>query len=96
MIECYNALYRELGKVDDDRGSIVKLEDWSRGYSLFTFCLSPDTDCNDHTSLIKQGNLRVEVQFSKALEQAIQLLVYVEFDNVIKIDSERNLSVDYV
>ena len=96
FVECYNSLYREFGKVDGDRGSIIKLEDWTRGYSLFAFSLSPDTNCDDHTSLVKHGNLRVEVQFSEALEHAIQLLVYAEFDNVIKIDSNRQLMIDYV
>ena len=96
FVECYNSLYSEFGKVDGDRGSIIKLEDWKRGYSLFAFSLSPDTDCDDHTSLVKHGNLRVEVQFSDTLEHAIQLLVYAEFDNVIKIDSNRQLLIDYV
>ena len=96
VIECYNALYRESGKLDSDRGCIVKLDDWPRGYSLFAFSLAADADCNDHTSLIKHGNLRVEIQFREALEQAIQLLVYAEFDNVLKIDNDRQVLVDYV
>ena len=96
VIECYNALYRESGKLDSDRGCIVKLDDWSRGYSLFAFSLAADADCDDHTSLIKHGNLRVEIQFREALEEAIQLLVYAEFDNVLKIDNDRQVLVDYV
>ena len=96
VVECYNALYRELGKVDSDRGCVVKQDDWSRGYSLFAFSLAADADCDDHTSLIKHGNLRIEIQFRVALEEAIQLLVYAEFDNLLKIDNDRQVFVDYV
>jgi hypothetical protein len=96
VIDCYNSMYRELGKVDGDRGCIVKLDDWPRDFSLFVFSLAPDADCDDHTSLIKHGNLRVEIQFRSALEQAIQLLVYTEFDNLLKIDNDRQILVDYV
>ena len=95
-IECYNSLFRGMGRLDGDRGSIIKMEDWPRGYSLFAFNLAPDAHCDDHGSLIKHGNLRAEVQFSVALARAVQLLVYAEFDNIVKIDSDRQVLVDYV
>ena len=85
-----------MSKFDGDRGSIIKYEDWPRGYLLFAFSLSPDAQCDDHSSLIKYVNLRIEVQFAQALEDPIQLLVYAEFDNIIKIDSDRQVLVDYV
>ena len=93
-IESYGSLFQD--KLDGDKGSIVKYEDWPRGYSLFAFKLSPDVDCDDHTSLIKHGNLRVEVQFDTALAQATQLLVYAEFNNILKIDADRQVLIDYV
>ena len=94
FVECYNSLFRD--KLDGDTGSIIKFEEWSRGYSLFSFKLNADVDCNDHTSLIKHGNLRVEVQFATALAEPIQLLVYAEFDNILKIDDDRQILIDYV
>ena len=93
-VESYNSLFRD--KMDGDTGSIIKFEEWSRGYALFSFKLNADVDCDDHTSLIKHGNLRVEVQFDTALAQAIQLLVYAEFDNILKIDDDRQVLIDYV
>ena len=95
-VESFCSLFSGMSKFDGDRGSIIKYEDWPRGYSLFAFSLSPDAQCDDHSSLIKHGNLRIEVQFAQALEDPIQLLVYAEFDNIIKIDSDRQVLVDYV
>lgn len=93
-IESYCSLLPD--KLDGDKGSIIKQEDWPRGYSLFAFNLTPDVDCDDHSSLIKHGNLRIEIQFNTALARSIQLLVYAEFDNVLKIDADRQVLIDYV
>ena len=35
----------------------IKWEHWSRGYSLFSFDLTPDSDDEDHYPLIRHGNL---------------------------------------
>ena len=38
----------------------------------------------------------MEVGFENALEMAINAIVYAEFDNVIEIDSSRQVIVDFV
>ena len=40
--------------------------------------------------LIKQGNLRVEIHFSEALQATTNVVLYAEFDNVIEIDRNSN------
>jgi len=45
--------------------------------------------------LIKQGNLHVEIHFSKALTATINVIMYAEFDNVIEIDRNRQILFDY-
>ena len=45
--------------------------------------------------LIKQGNLRVEIHFAEALTTTINVIMYAEFDNVIEIDSNRQVLFDY-
>lgn len=92
--ESYDSLFQD--KLDGEKGCIIKHTDWCRGYSLFNFTLSPDADCDDHTSLIRHGNLRLEIQFDTALAESIQLLVYAEFDNILKIDKDRQVLIDYV
>ena len=46
-------------------------------------------------SLIKQGNLSVEVHFAKALAGTINVVLYAEFVNVIEIDRNRQVLFDY-
>jgi hypothetical protein len=45
--------------------------------------------------LIKQGNLRVEIQFAEALTATINVIMYAELDNVIEIDRNRQALFDY-
>jgi hypothetical protein len=42
--------------------------------------------------LIKQGNLRVEIHFAEALTATINVVLYAEFDNVIEIDRNRQVT----
>ena len=95
-LQCYETLYRGFDKVDGNRSSIIKREDWDKGYSLFAFDLTADYDDDDHYPIIKHGNLPLEINFARALPKAINILVYVEFDNIIEITNNRNIQVDYV
>ena len=95
-LQCYETLYRGFDKVDGNRSSIIKREDWDKGYSLFAFDLTADYDDDDHYPIIKHGNLRLEINFARALPKAINILVYAEFDNIIEITNNRNIQVDYV
>jgi hypothetical protein len=43
---------------------------------------------------VKQGNLRVEIEFADALTATINVIMYAEFDNVIEIDRNRQVLFD--
>ena len=78
-----------------DRGNQISLEDFANGFTLFAFDLSPDLDDGGHFHLIKQGNVRLELHFNAALPETINVIVYAEFDNVIKVDKARIVLFDY-
>ncbi|KYN13610.1 Uncharacterized protein F54H12.2 [Trachymyrmex cornetzi] len=65
--------------------------------TLFAFDLTPDlsANCAGHWNLVKHGSLRLEVRFEKALSVTINCTIYAEFDNVLKIDSSRQVIVDF-
>jgi hypothetical protein len=46
-------------------------------------------------AFIKQCNLRVEIHFADALTATINVIMYAEFDNVIEIDRNRQVLLDY-
>jgi hypothetical protein len=64
-------------------------------YFMLLFDLSPDRSASDgHISLPEQGDIRVELQFDKPLFYAITCLLYLEYDNCVRIDQLRNVSAD--
>lgn len=94
-LDGFELLSRAFDKCDGEKSSIIKREDWSRGYSLFSFDLTPDYDGEDHYPLIKHGNLRLEMSFAAALAQTVNVIVYAEFDNIVEISEGRNIQFDY-
>ena len=75
--------------------SVIKRHEWSR--ALFEFDLTPDFDHDDHYSLVRNGNLRLEADFepNSHPNDSINILVYAEFDNMIEITHGRNIIYDY-
>jgi hypothetical protein len=64
------------------------------GYTFFGMDLSNDRSegCGSggHVDPIKYGSLRVDLQFSAATEKTLNLLLFVRYDNVVKIGMDRN------
>jgi len=48
--------------------------------------LTPDLDLSTCFYLIKRGTIRLEINFSQALDTPVNVIVYSEFDSGIKID----------
>lgn len=65
----------------------ISLSDFANGRSLFTFNLTPDF-CIAGAQQPKDGNLRLDMQFGKALPEAINVIVYGLFDHEIQITRE--------
>jgi len=44
---------------------------------------------------VRQGSVRLALKFSQALETTVTVIAYVEFENVIEIDRNRNVVFDF-
>ena len=54
---------------------------------------TPDRAASEfHISLLDQCNIRVELQIDKPLSEAITCLLYVEYDNCVRLDQLRTVS----
>src|SRR5436190_655911 len=96
-VEAYHTLFSGTGIHFLNEGNSINRDDYSKGYTLFAFDLTPDLSANfaGHWNLVKHGSLRLEVRFEKPLEETVNCVVYAEFDNVIEIDSSRQVIVDF-
>ena len=91
----YMTLFSGTGKQFQDEGCFIDREEYAKGYSLYAFDLTPDMAEEGHFNLIKEGNVRVDVKFSVALPNTINVIAYGEFENVIEIDRSKNILFDY-
>lgn len=93
----YHTLFTGTGIHFMNDGNGISRETYANGYCLMAFDLTPDLSANStiHWNLIKHGSVRLEVRFENALSQTINCIVYAEFDNIIEIDKNRNISVDF-
>lgn len=94
-IEAYMSLFSGTGKQQRDEGNDISREDYSGGYALYAFDLTPDLAEEGHFNLNKEGSVRVDLKFATALPNTINVIAYAEFENVIEIDRNRNVIFDY-
>lgn len=93
----YQTLFSGTGIHFLNEGNSISIENYARGNCLMAFDLTPDLSANSssHWNLIRHGSVRLEVRFETALTKTINCLVYAEFDNVIEVNKNRDVNVDY-
>ena len=67
----------------------------TNGYALYAFDLSSDLAEEGHLNLAKQGIVCVELKVGKALPNAVTVVAFADFENVIEIYRNRNIVYDF-
>lgn len=96
-IDSYLTLFSGSGIHYLNEGNTIDRKAYPLGYALHAFDLTPDlsANCSSHWNLVKNGTMRLEARFKTPLTQTINCLIYVEYDSVIEIDSNRQVMVDF-
>ena len=94
IVTACNTLFSSTGKLHGNSGSIIKREDYSEGYPIIVADLTPLTT-GDNFDLKAKGTLSIDLVFKSPLAATINVLVYAEYDNVIEIDTNRNIIKDW-
>ena len=94
-VRSYHTLFSGTDKLYQNEGNDISLSDYPEGYALYAFDPSPDMACGGHYSLVKHGNLRLDMHFASPLAQTVNVIVYAEFNNILEIDQARNIIFDY-
>ena len=92
---CYHRLFSELGLASKNEGNYIEYRDFEAGYSIFAFDLSPSILDGDQCELVKSGNLRLELKFSRPIPTPVHCLMYGELDSIIEITNSREIITDY-
>lgn len=95
-VEAYNTLFAGTGIHFKDEGNDITYTEYSKGFTLYAFDVTPDLSAHEsHWNLQKQGVVRLELRFAAALPSAVNCIVYSEFNNLVEIDKNRSVIVDY-
>ena len=93
--EAYNTLYSGTGKIYSNAGLDITREDYPGGYALYAFDLTPDM-CKsaDYFNAVQRGSLTLALTFGTSPKHPIGMVCYGDFENIIRIDAERNAIYD--
>ncbi|GFR17706.1 uncharacterized protein F54H12.2 [Trichonephila clavata] len=77
---CYMSLFTDLGRYHKDQDINISYSEYKDGYTLFAVDLTPDLSADGmHESVLRNGNLTIDIKFSKALPETFNLMVYSKF-----------------
>lgn len=96
----FSGLFEAVNQLTTDAVIKIDRDTYGKGNTIYGFNLSPDlsNSCvqEGHANLIKRGSMGVQLRFKKALTETINVLMYLEFDNLIEIDKNRQTITDYI
>jgi hypothetical protein len=92
----YKSLFEGSGIHHSNSGLQITHDMYINGYFMLLFDLTPDMAASEgHASPAENGNIRIECNFGKALTEAITCLLYLEYDNSVRIDKLRTVTTDF-
>ena len=93
--EAYNTLFSGTGKIYTNAGLDITRDDYPGGFALYTFDLTPDMcKSSDYFNTVQRGSLSLALTFESSHKEPIAMVCYGDFENVIRIDAERNAIYD--
>ena len=93
--EAYNTLFSGTGKIYSNAGLDIDRDEYPGGFALYAFDLTPDMcKSSDYFNTVQRGSLSLALTFRKAIDHALAMVCYGDFENVIRIDAERNAIYD--
>ena len=91
----YYSLFNGMDKSISDSGNFIERMDYPSGYTLFSYDLTGDLCNGSHFNLIRSGNLRLSLTFAEALPNVVNCIIYMEYQNIIEINKNRQVLFDY-
>ncbi len=72
----------------------ISREDFTGGYALYIFDMTPNGECSEIVNADRSGNLRVALEFTEESSQPLVLVCFLECNNTIQLDKLRNFVVN--
>ena len=77
------------------QGLQVERREWSDGYALFTWDLTPEGSGSPaHLHADYRGQVTIKGVFTQGTPTVVTLIVYGEFADIMEIDANKNMTYD--
>ena len=91
----YNSLFLGSGTMHRGEGLQVERREWSDGYALFTWDLTPDgSGSPSHLHPDYRGQVTIKGNFSQGTDTVVTMIVYGESVDIMEIDANKNVTYD--
>ncbi|KAK3086425.1 hypothetical protein FSP39_018310 [Pinctada imbricata] len=91
-VSAYVNLFDSNGKWLFDTGNNISRDDFLKGGNVvFCFDLEPAFDQGEYLTLLRQGNVRLDVQFNTALTETITVIVWGQYSSLFQINQARDI-----
>jgi hypothetical protein len=95
-VMAYRTVFKESGIHHSDAGNQIRHDMFVNGYFMLLFDITPDQAASEgHVSPASNGHIRLDLKFAGALPEALNSLLYLEYDSSVRIDANRTVSSDY-
>lgn len=87
----YFLLMHSTGQWNKDRSNGIHPYRDKDGYCLYAYNLTSDQSHGSAFSLVKEGNVGIEIKLKEPSTESITIVCYLEYDSILEIDSDRNI-----
>ena len=95
-LSCYDGLCRVMEVFNSaDRALPFSRTEYEKGFIILRFDFTPGGTSRGAITIIKQGNLNLNIRFQKQLPNAINIIAYLVFDSTISINNNRQAIFDF-
>lgn len=91
----YASLMQALEIYNRNEDVDITPEEFKNGYTIFAFNLTPDLNVAGHAQTIRDGNIRLEIQFAQDLDETINIICMGVFDGRIEVTKLRSILTDW-
>lgn len=92
IVSAFVNLFDNAGKWLFDGGNAITRKDFAEGGNvIFCFDLEPTFEQGEYLTLLKQGNVRLEVQFGQALSETVTAIVWGQYSALFEINQARDI-----
>lgn len=92
IVSAYVNLFDNTSKWLFDAGNGIARKQFSEGGNvIFCFDLEPTFEQGEYLTLLKQGNVRLEVQFGEALPETVTAIVWAQYSALFEINEARDI-----